>query len=64
MKLKKGQKIVEFVYNRKESSATILYRYNSTYKDASYIKHVSLEEASSRFDQLISEGYKNDIGIG
>tara|TARA_E500000318_G_scaffold111989_1_gene133154 strand:+ start:3557 stop:3748 length:192 start_codon:yes stop_codon:yes gene_type:complete len=61
MRLKKDQKLVEFLYNRNESSATVTYWYNGAYKDPSYIKHVSLEEANSRFDQLIKEGYKNAI---
>ena len=61
MKLKKGQKIVEFKYNRIESSAIVTYWYNGAYKDPSYIKHVSLEEANSRYEKLVKEGYKNAI---
>lgn len=59
MKLKKGQKLVEFLYNKNEKSAVVTYWLNSTYKDPSYIKHVNLEEANKRYEELISEGYKN-----
>ena len=59
MKLKKGIKKVEFSYNKNEGTALVTYRYNGAYKDPSYIKHVSIEEANSRYEQLVSEGYKN-----
>jgi len=59
MKLKKGQKTVEFIYNRNENSALVTYWYNGSYKDPSYIKNVTLEEANKRYEQLIMEGYKN-----
>jgi len=61
MRLKKGQKLVEFIYNRKEDSAVVTYWYNGAYKDPSFIKNVTLEEANRRFDDLIREGYKNAI---
>ena len=59
MELKKGQKTVEFIYNRNENSALVTYWYNGSYKDPSYIKNVTLEEANKRYEQLIMEGYKN-----
>ena len=59
MKLKKGLKKVEFYYNKNEGTALVTYWYNGAYKDPSYIKHVSIEEANSRYEQLVSEGYKN-----
>jgi hypothetical protein len=59
MKLKKGQKTVEFIYNRNENSALVTYWYNGSYKDPSYIKNVTLEEANKRYEQLIIEGYRN-----
>lgn len=59
MKLKKGIKKVEFSYNKNEGTALVTYWYNGAYKDPSYIKHVSIEEANSRYEQLVSEGYKN-----
>jgi len=61
MKLKKDQKLVKFIYNRNEGTATVTYWYNGTYKDPSYVKNVNLEEANSRYDQLVREGYKNAI---
>jgi len=59
MKLKKGQKLVEFLYNKNEKSAVVTYWLNGYYKDPSYIKNVNLEEANKRYEELISEGYKN-----
>ena len=59
MKLKKGIKKVEFSYNKNEGTALVTYWYNGAYKDPSYIKHVSIEEANIRYEQLVSEGYKN-----
>ena len=59
MKLKKGIKKVEFSYNKNEGTALVTYWYNGAYKDPSYIKHVSIEEANNRYEQLVSEGYKN-----
>jgi len=59
MKLKKGQKLVEFLYNKNEKSAVVTYWFNDSYKDPSYIKNVNLEEANKRYEELISEGYKN-----
>ena len=61
MRLKKGQKLVEFIYNRNEGTAVVTYWYNGTYKDPSFIKNVDLEEANRRYDQLVREGYKNAI---
>lgn len=59
MKLKKGQKLVEFLYNKNEKSAVVTYWLNDSYKDPSYVKSVNLEEANKRYEELISEGYKN-----
>jgi len=59
MKLKKGQKLVEFLYYKNEKSAVVTYWLNGYYKDPSYIKNVNLEEANKRYEELISEGYKN-----
>lgn len=61
MRLKKGQKLVEFIYNRNESTAIVTYWYNGSYKDPSFVKHVSLEEANKRYEDLVCEGYKNAI---
>lgn len=61
MKLKKGQKLVEFLYNKKEGSAVVTYWLNQSYKDPSYVKNVSIEEANKRFDELVREGFKNAI---
>ena len=61
MRLKKGQKLVEFIYNRNNNSAVVTYWYNGAYKDPSFIKNVTLEEANNRYDQLVKEGYKNAI---
>lgn len=61
MKLKKDQKLVKFIYNRNEGTAIVTYWYNGTYKDPSFVKNVNLEEANSRYDQLVREGYKNAI---
>ena len=54
MKLKKGIKKVEFSYNKNEGTALVTYWYNGAYKDPSYIKHVSIEDANSRYEQLVS----------
>lgn len=61
MNLKKDQKLVKFIYNRKEGTAIVTYWYNGSYKDPSFVKHVDLEEANNRYDQLVKEGYKNAI---
>ena len=61
MRLKKGQKLVEFLYNKNEGSAVVTYWLNQSYKYPSYVKNVSLEEANNRFDELVREGFKNAI---
>lgn len=59
MRLKKGQKLVSFNYNKVEGTALVTYWYNGAYKDPSFIKNVSIEEANKRYDDLVREGYKN-----
>ena len=61
MNLKKGQKLVTFVYNKTEGTALVTYWYNKAYKDPSYIRNVSIEEANKRYDNLVKEGYKNSF---
>ena len=61
MRLKKGQKLVSFNYNKVEGTALVTYWYNGAYKDPSFIKNVSIEEANKRYDDLVREGYKNAI---
>ena len=61
MRLKKGQKTVTFTYNRTEGTALVTYWYNGSYKDPSFIKNVTIEEANKRYDDLVKEGYRNAI---
>ena len=61
MRLKKGQKLVTFDYNKIEGTALVTYWYNGDYKDPSFIKSVTIEEANKRYDDLVREGYKNSF---
>lgn len=61
MRLKNGQKLVTFDYDRDEGKALIAYYYNGAYKDPSFVKYVDIEEANKRYDDLVKEGYRNAV---